>query len=571
SFNQDIGGWNVASVTDMGDMFSGAWTFNQDIGGWNVASVTKINSMFAFAISFDQDIGGWNVASVRNMYGTFQGAASFDQPIGGWNVSNVIDMSYMFYGAVSFDQDISGWNVSSVKNMEYMFQGASSFDQDISGWNVSSVMDMEYMFLAATSFDQDIGGWDVSSVIVMSGMFGGATSFDQDIGGWAVSSVTQMWYMFSGAASFDQDIGGWNVSSVMYMYGMFWGATSFDQDIGGWDVSSVTNMGYMFNGATSFDQDIGGWNVSSVTDMGSMFNGVTLSITNYNALLLGWSQLSLQNNVPFHAGNSMYGSTGAPARVSIISMFNWTITDGGIQPSVVITSPADVFYVHGTTGHQVSWILTDATTAITSSTVYRDGSPVGSGSWTNGSAITITVDGLTVGSYNFTIVADDGYGGNGIDTVFVTALNIPVIITSPVDTVYAHDTTGHEISWIILDHSTETTSYTVYRNGTSIDNGTWTEGSIITINIDGLAIGSYNFTIVASDGYDSNGTDTVIVTVSNPPSIQTPALTPAEIVAVVASVTAGGLAIALVVQRKPRRVPGKIKLGKKAKAEPTNA
>ena len=37
-FNQDIGSWNVSSVTDMDSMFSGASSFNQDISSWCVQS-----------------------------------------------------------------------------------------------------------------------------------------------------------------------------------------------------------------------------------------------------------------------------------------------------------------------------------------------------------------------------------------------------------------------------------------------------------------------------------------------------------------------------------------------------
>ena len=67
AFNQDIGGWNTANVTDMSDMFYGAGAFNQDIGGWNTASVTNMSYMFYSAGAFNQNIGGWNTANVTNM------------------------------------------------------------------------------------------------------------------------------------------------------------------------------------------------------------------------------------------------------------------------------------------------------------------------------------------------------------------------------------------------------------------------------------------------------------------------------------------------------------------------
>jgi len=56
-----------------------------------------------------------------------------------------------------------------------------------------------------------------------------------------------------------------------------------------------------------------------------------MSTANYDALLIAWEQLSLQNNVTFGAGNIKY-SSGAPAnaRQSIINDYSWTFNDGGV-------------------------------------------------------------------------------------------------------------------------------------------------------------------------------------------------------------------------------------------------
>ncbi len=331
SSSGNMNGWDVSSVTDMSGMFCGASSFNQPIGNWDVSSVTDMIGMFWAASSFNQPIGNWDVSSVENMPRMFYEAFSFNQPLGNWDVSSVVDMREMFRGASSFNQPIGNWNVSSVIFIYGMFYGASLFNQPLGNWDVSSIIDLSRMFDGASSFNQPISNWDVSSVIYMGYMFSGASSFNQPIGNWDVSSVTDMGMMFWGASSFNQPIGNWDVSSVTYMGYMFSGASSFNQPIGNWDVSSLTSMHYMFYSASSFNQPLGNWNISSVREMDNMFYAVKLSTSNYDNLLLGWSQLTLHFGVTFHAGNSKYSSVAVDARQFIITNFSWTIIDGGLE------------------------------------------------------------------------------------------------------------------------------------------------------------------------------------------------------------------------------------------------
>ena len=46
AFNQNIGSWNTAAVTNMACYVCHARAFNQDIGSWNTAAVTDMQSMF---------------------------------------------------------------------------------------------------------------------------------------------------------------------------------------------------------------------------------------------------------------------------------------------------------------------------------------------------------------------------------------------------------------------------------------------------------------------------------------------------------------------------------------------
>ena len=280
-----------------------------------------------------RSIDQWGSIRWESMDSAFEGAQDMtyqatDTP----DLSQVTNMYQMFRGARDFNGAIGDWNVSNVEGMGRLFKEAESFNQDISGWDVSSVTDMDDMFKNARDFNQGLNGWDVSSVTSMFEMFASAENFNGDISDWDVSNVTFMRFMFRSASAFNQDIGDWDVSSVTDMDSMFQNATSFNQNIGEWDVSSVENMSRMFANATAFDQDLGRWDVSNVTSFDGFntgfLEGVELSAANYDALLIGWSQLDLEDGLSFTAGSSPYTTAGADARQSIIDDDNWTFNDG---------------------------------------------------------------------------------------------------------------------------------------------------------------------------------------------------------------------------------------------------
>ena len=354
NFNDNIGHWDMTNVKSMSSMFTGASTFNQDIGQWNVSRADRLDGMFTRASSFNQNLNSWNVSGVYNFAAMFYEATEFNSPIGDWNVSSATNMDAMFYYAGKFDQDISQWDVSNVESFARMFNYAKAFNQDISLWKTSKVEDMYRTFYGAHSFNQNIANWDVSNVEDMRSTFSDATVFNQDISDWDVSKVKNMTGLFSGAKAFNQDIGGWDVSNVIQMTHMFSTSEQFNQDISSWNVSNVTNMNYMFSGATAFSQDLRDWNVanvtsmrgmfkdaaafnngygvslwdvSKVTNMVEMFSGVKLYFTGYDSILKNWSQLNLQRDVFFDAGNSQHSQNATVYKAILTENLGWSIND----------------------------------------------------------------------------------------------------------------------------------------------------------------------------------------------------------------------------------------------------
>ena len=132
--------------------------------------------------------------------------------------------------------------------------------------------------------------------------------FDEPISDVSIHNVVNNWFS--------------NTSSVLNTYG----------DIKDWDVSNVTNMYQLFHPMTDFDEDISNWDISNVKNMSMIFHSSGLSTTNYDHILNGWAQQTVQPNVELGAGTIHYCNSGA-ARESLINNHNWNIVDLGLNCS----------------------------------------------------------------------------------------------------------------------------------------------------------------------------------------------------------------------------------------------
>lgn len=136
--------------------------------------------MFWGASSFNQPIGSWNVARVTDMNFMFKDAKSFSQPLNGWNVANVVEMGEIFYGAQSFNSDLSMWDVTSVYDMQGAF-AYSNFNRDVSHWDVRNLVKSQEMFENNHAFSQSLQAWEPKSLVQYTRMFYNATSYSEKL------------------------------------------------------------------------------------------------------------------------------------------------------------------------------------------------------------------------------------------------------------------------------------------------------------------------------------------------------------------------------------------------------
>jgi hypothetical protein len=72
--------WDISQVTTTISLFTGnARHFNQDIGPWNMSSVTRTDQMFELATAFNQTIGSWDMSKVTDTGYMFNQAVAFNQ------------------------------------------------------------------------------------------------------------------------------------------------------------------------------------------------------------------------------------------------------------------------------------------------------------------------------------------------------------------------------------------------------------------------------------------------------------------------------------------------------------
>ena len=197
-----------------------------------------------------------------------------------------------------------------------------------------------------------------------------------------------------------------------------------------------------------------------------------------------------------------------------------TVIDGTIPN---IDSPANVTYSEGSTSYSITWDPTDAHPS--SYIIYREGIPVKSGTWNISiETITVSVNGLTVGTYNYTIIATDVGSNTAVDTVHVIVYDgTSPTIDSPADVSFDEGATGYSITWDPSDLNP--VSYIVYKDAVLVKSGSWNSSlETISILVDGLTVGSYSYVLVVTDVGSNTATDTVAVIVSDgtAPTIDSP-------------------------------------------------
>ena len=182
-FNTDLDGWNLSSNENMEQMFQNCEAFNNGLASgvagtmdWTLGSCLATPYMFRNCYAFNQNIGSWDMSTVTDPSYMFSGCYAFDNggsdDINNWDTSSAVNFYFMFENCYSLNRDISGWNVEAASTFANMFSYAKSFRQDLSAWNP----------ISATSFANFMTNMDINA----GGSF---TTYDNLLLGWAAKSL----------------------------------------------------------------------------------------------------------------------------------------------------------------------------------------------------------------------------------------------------------------------------------------------------------------------------------------------------------------------------------------------
>ncbi|MFX0061904.1 MAG: right-handed parallel beta-helix repeat-containing protein [Candidatus Hermodarchaeota archaeon] len=189
---------------------------------------------------------------------------------------------------------------------------------------------------------------------------------------------------------------------------------------------------------------------------------------------------------------------------------------------ILIGPPEDIRYLVGTAeDYVISWTVEDKYPATYS--IYRNGTELDFGAWSSLVPINISVRGLSLGVYNYTLVAKDMSDNVVNDTVMVFVLNETYIALKsqmPQSFEYEYGSSGNILNWTI--ESATGGTYMIFQDGESITTGAFLPGVPIIHPINNLEVGSYNFSITAVDDFDNTVHGFVIVTVTANPTFTVP-------------------------------------------------
>ncbi|MCE7053620.1 BspA family leucine-rich repeat surface protein [Algoriphagus sp. AGSA1] len=305
-FDENLGDWDISTITDMADIFSGSTlspqNYDATLIGWATQNVQRNVTVGAEGLTFCEgkvarqkliDEYGWTfvgdklaeecqedktkafvtkwVTTSSNeeiIIPTTKSGFSYNYSIDWGDGSQESglrgDATHRYLNPGVYTVSISG--VFPGLRMDMSTENNQLKILSIEQWGDIQWREILWAFYKCENLEIRAKDTPDLSMLVngLIGTFSEAATINSDLNNWDVSKIQFFSRLFEGAKLFNGDLGSWNMSLAKEIHFMFYGAENFNRDISNWDVSMVVNMSQIFKGASSFNQPIGKWNTGKV-------------------------------------------------------------------------------------------------------------------------------------------------------------------------------------------------------------------------------------------------------------------------------------------------------------------
>ncbi|MHA1972283.1 MAG: hypothetical protein ACTSW1_04785, partial [Candidatus Hodarchaeales archaeon] len=177
-----------------------------------------------------------------------------------------------------------------------------------------------------------------------------------------------------------------------------------------------------------------------------------------------------------------------------------------VDPAPAISSVNDLIYEIGSQGNYLTWVVNESYPS--SYNIYRNDSLIAKKTW-DGDEITINIDFLPVGFWNFSLIVYDEFGQYSFEVTIVKVQDTTApYINHPKDMTFFESKKNIFISWIVLDYNP--CCYKIYKNNDYMGEYSWSSPEI-NISIEIEKVGTWNYTIIVFDTMGNFVVDSVIV------------------------------------------------------------
>ena len=204
-------------------------------------------------------------------------------------------------------------------------------------------------------------------------------------------------------------------------------------------------------------------------------------------------------------------------RLELVDSLNLSISDTVIitvnPETFTLSSPVDQLLDVSVVEKALLWSVISAGNSGTA-TLFQDGSFLRQTvNWNSSTELVFNISDISAGNFEFMLSVMDAVGNTRVDKVQVRVTSYPQFTVA--EQQFEQSSVGNLLNWTISS-VTNSGTFTLFQDGVVVSSGQWSGAQSFTQNVDALATGSYNFTVLSTDSFGTQVSSSLLVRVVLP-------------------------------------------------------